>query len=88
MVTLISRPKCVFSLRLLQATIVGEYMPVVCAVSLFLNAYSLLGVVILHLLLIPGTAFLVGGSQIRHQALHPHHTDLNHSLLMIGYVPA
>lgn len=63
-------------------------MRVVCALSMFLNAYSLLGVVILHLLLIPGTAFLVGGSQIRHQALHPHHTDLNHSLLMIGYVPA
>ncbi|KAI0357106.1 hypothetical protein OH77DRAFT_1494971 [Trametes cingulata] len=41
-------------------------------------------VVILHLLLIPGTAFLVGGYNIRQQTLHPHHTDLNHSLLMVG----
>ncbi|RPD56827.1 hypothetical protein L226DRAFT_469043 [Lentinus tigrinus ALCF2SS1-7] len=45
---------------------------------------TVVGVVILHLLLIPGTAFLVGGSQVRHQTLHPHHTDMNHSLLMIG----
>ncbi|KAH9849126.1 hypothetical protein C2E23DRAFT_888514 [Lenzites betulinus] len=45
---------------------------------------TIVGVVILHLLLIPGTAFLVGGHNIRHQTLHPHHTDLNHSLLMIG----
>ncbi|KAH9913962.1 uncharacterized protein BXZ73DRAFT_106748 [Epithele typhae] len=47
---------------------------------------TIVGVVILHLLLIPGVSFLVGGSQIQHQALHPHHTDLNHSLLMIGFV--
>ncbi|KAI0739628.1 hypothetical protein C8Q80DRAFT_1199834 [Daedaleopsis nitida] len=45
---------------------------------------TIVGVIILHLLLIPGVAFLVGGSQIRHQTLHPHYTDLNHSLLMIG----
>ncbi|KAI0822160.1 hypothetical protein BC628DRAFT_1328011 [Trametes gibbosa] len=45
---------------------------------------TIVGVVLLHLLLIPGTAFLVGGHNVRHQALHPHHTDLNHSLLMIG----
>ncbi|KAI0641767.1 hypothetical protein C8Q79DRAFT_989290 [Trametes meyenii] len=45
---------------------------------------TIVGVVILHLLLIPGTAFLVGGYNIRQQALHPHHTDLNHTLLMIG----
>ncbi|KAI8976412.1 hypothetical protein BD414DRAFT_423311 [Trametes punicea] len=45
---------------------------------------TIVGVVILHLLLIPGTAFLVGGYNIRHQSLHPHHSELNNSLLMIG----
>ncbi|KAI0367923.1 hypothetical protein BV20DRAFT_999784 [Pilatotrama ljubarskyi] len=45
---------------------------------------TIVGVVILHLLLIPGTAFLVGGYNIRQQTLHPHSTDLNHSLLMVG----
>ncbi|KAH9895936.1 hypothetical protein C8Q73DRAFT_643814 [Cubamyces lactineus] len=45
---------------------------------------TVVGVVILHLLLIPGTAFLVGGYNIRQQTLHPHHSELNHSLLMIG----
>lgn len=44
------------------------------------------GVVILHLLLIPGTAFLAGGAQIWEQNLHPHPTELNHSLLAIGFV--
>lgn len=45
---------------------------------------TLVGVVILHLLLIPGTAFLAGGAQIWEQNLHPHTTQLNHSLLTIG----
>ena len=48
----------------------------------------LVGVVILHLLLIPGTAFLAGGARIWEQNLHPHHTELNHSLLAIGSVEA
>ncbi|KAI0699515.1 hypothetical protein C8T65DRAFT_742493 [Cerioporus squamosus] len=42
------------------------------------------GVIVIHLLLIPGTAFLTGGSDIRHQTLHPHQANLNHSLLLIG----
>ncbi|KAL1942228.1 hypothetical protein VTO73DRAFT_6292 [Trametes versicolor] len=42
------------------------------------------GVVILHLLLVPGTAFFVGGSQTFQQILHPHHASLNPSLLMTG----
>ena len=42
------------------------------------------GVVVLHLLLIPGTAFLAGGATIWEQNLHPHPTQLNHSLLAIG----
>ncbi|KAI0337882.1 hypothetical protein BDW22DRAFT_1363665 [Trametopsis cervina] len=45
---------------------------------------TIIGVVILHLLLIPGTAFLAGGARIWEQNLHPHHTQLNHSLLAIG----
>ncbi|KAI0072620.1 hypothetical protein K474DRAFT_1667609 [Panus rudis PR-1116 ss-1] len=45
---------------------------------------TIIGVVILHLLLIPGTAFLTGGAQIWEQNLHPHTTQLNHSLLIIG----
>lgn len=39
---------------------------------------------LLHLLLIPGTAFLTGGARIWEQNLHPHPTELNHTLLTIG----
>ncbi len=46
------------------------------------------GTIVLHLLLVPGTAFLIGGSDIRHQTLRPHHANLNHSLLLVGYVPS
>lgn len=52
-----------------------------------LNLYpinNLLGVVILHLLLIPGAAFITGGAKIVHQQLHPHFTQLNHTLLTMG----
>ncbi|KAH8105267.1 hypothetical protein BXZ70DRAFT_514617 [Cristinia sonorae] len=45
---------------------------------------TIVGVVILHLLLVPGTAFLTGGARVWEQTLHPHNTQLNHSLLMIG----
>jgi len=34
--------------------------------------------------LIPGTAFLIGGSSIWEQHLHPHTTQLNNSLLTVG----
>lgn len=40
--------------------------------------------IVLHLLLIPGTAFLVGGARIWEQNLHPHRTQLNLSLLAVG----
>jgi Ca2+:H+ antiporter len=46
---------------------------------------TILGVVILHLLLVPGTAFIVGGARVMHQDLHPHLTEINHSLLVMGY---
>jgi len=44
------------------------------------------GVVLLHLLLVPGVAFLTGGAQMFEQELHPAHTQLNHTLLTVGYV--
>ncbi|KAF8826458.1 hypothetical protein HHX47_DHR5000435 [Lentinula edodes] len=45
---------------------------------------TIIGVVILHLLLIPGTSFIVGGARVLHQDLHPHLTQVNHSLLVMG----
>lgn len=45
---------------------------------------TITGVVILHLLLVPGAAFLTGGARIWEQDLHPAHTQLNHSLLTVG----
>jgi len=48
---------------------------------------SMLGVVLLHLLLVPGTAFLTGGARIWEQKLHPHRTQLNLTLLTVGSVP-
>ncbi|PFH52599.1 hypothetical protein AMATHDRAFT_74077 [Amanita thiersii Skay4041] len=45
---------------------------------------TIVGVVILHLLLIPGTSFIIGGARIMHQHLHPHFTQLNQTLLTIG----
>ena len=71
-------------LRLLQSTIVGEYFDYKFARTTRLTRGA--GVVILHLLLIPGTAFLAGGAQVWEQNLHPHPTELNHSLLAVGYV--
>lgn len=45
---------------------------------------TLIGVLILHLLLLPGVSFLVGGVRIEYQQLHYDSTELNHSLLMLG----
>ncbi|KIJ33173.1 hypothetical protein M422DRAFT_35554 [Sphaerobolus stellatus SS14] len=45
---------------------------------------TLSGVVLLHLLLVPGVAFLTGGARIWQQNLHPHPTQLNQTLLTIG----
>ncbi|KAJ7591406.1 hypothetical protein C8J56DRAFT_783107 [Mycena floridula] len=42
---------------------------------------TIIGVVLLRLLFIPGLSFIVGGSQVAAQQLHPHLTDLNQSLL-------
>lgn len=53
-----------------------------CEISLLKS--TIIGVVILHLLLVPGTAFITGGARVLHQDLHPHLTELNHSLLTLG----
>lgn len=45
---------------------------------------TIAGVILLHLLLIPGTAFLTGGVRILEQELHPQRTQLNHTLLTLG----
>lgn len=45
---------------------------------------TIIGVVLLHLLLVPGMGFLVGGATVHEQTLHPEHAQLNHSLLTIG----
>lgn len=52
--------------------------------ELVLLKSTVVGVVILHLLLVPGTSFVTGGARIIQQDLHPHLTQLNHSLLMLG----
>lgn len=49
---------------------------------------TIIGVIVLHLLLIPGTAFLIGGSSIWEQHLNPHLAQLNNSLLTVGWVTA
>ncbi|KAL0949129.1 hypothetical protein HGRIS_009213 [Hohenbuehelia grisea] len=45
---------------------------------------TIIGVIILHLLLLPGTAFITGGARIAAQDLNPHATELNHVLLTMG----
>ncbi|KAH8987182.1 hypothetical protein EDB92DRAFT_2116166 [Lactarius akahatsu] len=45
---------------------------------------TITGVVLLHLLLIPGTAFFTGGARVREQMLHPHRAQLNLTLLTVG----
>ncbi|EMD35859.1 hypothetical protein CERSUDRAFT_84954 [Gelatoporia subvermispora B] len=45
---------------------------------------TIVGVVILHLLMIPGTAFLVDGMRVWQQELSEHSAELNHSLLLLG----
>jgi Ca2+:H+ antiporter len=44
------------------------------------------GVVLLHLLLIPGTSFLTGGARQWEQHLNKHVSELNHTLLALGSV--
>lgn len=72
-------------LKLLQSTITGA-----CTMSWLYSPCILtpvIGVVLLHLLLVPGTAFLAGGARIWEQQLHPHRSQLNLTLLTVGFVP-
>ncbi|TFK29238.1 hypothetical protein FA15DRAFT_582618 [Coprinopsis marcescibilis] len=45
---------------------------------------TVIGVVLLHLLLVPGMSFIAGGARVATQDLHPHVTELNRSLLAVG----
>ncbi|KAF5370031.1 hypothetical protein D9758_001349 [Tetrapyrgos nigripes] len=45
---------------------------------------TVIGVVLLRLLLVPGISFIIGGSRVAAQELHPHLTELNRSLLTVG----
>ncbi|KAG8884611.1 hypothetical protein FRB99_004511, partial [Tulasnella sp. 403] len=47
---------------------------------------TIAGVVLLHLLLVPGFAFLTGGAKIWYQKLAEHNAQLNQSLLGAGFV--
>ena len=76
------QPYVVLRLRLLQSSLIGSFSRALFVPELQLTRR--LGVVLLHLLLIPGTAFSVNGTQKYEQVLHPQHTAVNPSLLMIG----
>ncbi|KAF8596038.1 hypothetical protein BDV93DRAFT_528302 [Ceratobasidium sp. AG-I] len=47
---------------------------------------TVIGVVLLHALLVPGVAFMSGGARVLEQKLRPVHTQLNASLLFLGVV--
>ncbi|QRW25615.1 Adaptor complexes medium subunit family [Rhizoctonia solani] len=47
---------------------------------------TVIGVILLHALLVPGIAFVVGGARVLEQKLKPVHTQLNASLLFLGVV--
>ncbi|CEL58787.1 Vacuolar calcium ion transporter OS=Schizosaccharomyces pombe (strain 972 / ATCC 24843) GN=vcx1 PE=3 SV=1 [Rhizoctonia solani AG-1 IB] len=47
---------------------------------------TVIGVILLHALLVPGIAFMVGGARVLEQKLRPVHTQLNASLLFLGVV--
>ncbi|KAF8748556.1 hypothetical protein RHS01_10772 [Rhizoctonia solani] len=48
---------------------------------------TVIGVVLLHCLLVPGVAFLTDGTKLWAQQLKPRITELNQSLLIIGFIP-
>ncbi|KAJ3919769.1 hypothetical protein F5877DRAFT_39522 [Lentinula edodes] len=45
---------------------------------------TLIGVTLLHLLLVPGVTFIIGGAKLVYQELNPHIAQLNHTLLITG----
>jgi Ca2+:H+ antiporter len=48
---------------------------------------TVVGVILLQLLLVPGVMFFTGGSRVKHQALHASRTQLNQSMMTMGYCP-
>ncbi|KAJ4463591.1 hypothetical protein C8J55DRAFT_494311 [Lentinula edodes] len=49
--------------------------------ELRLLQFTLIGVTLLHLLLVPGVTFTIGGAKLVYQELNPHIAQLNHTLL-------
>ncbi|KAE9395768.1 hypothetical protein BT96DRAFT_885406 [Gymnopus androsaceus JB14] len=45
---------------------------------------TIIGVILLHLLLVPGVAFIIGGAKLIYQSLNQHSAQLNHILLLMG----
>lgn len=45
---------------------------------------TIIGVILLQLLLVPGVMFLAGGTRIKHQELHLSQTQLNQSMMTMG----
>ncbi|KAE9395770.1 hypothetical protein BT96DRAFT_1021779 [Gymnopus androsaceus JB14] len=45
---------------------------------------TIIGVILLHLLLVPGVAFIIGGAKLIYQSLNEHSAQLNHILLLMG----
>ncbi|KAJ4473014.1 hypothetical protein J3R30DRAFT_3513928 [Lentinula aciculospora] len=45
---------------------------------------TVIGVILLHLLFVPGIAFIIGGAKLIYQSLNPHSAQLNHILLLMG----
>jgi Ca2+:H+ antiporter len=48
---------------------------------------TVVGVILLQLLLVPGVMFFTGGSRVKHQELHAGRTQLNQSMMTMGYSP-
>lgn len=72
---LLARDKCVHSVLALRISRAPSYRLVQITAT---------GVVLLHVLLVPGVSFLTGGAQIVEQELHSGKTQLNHTLLTLG----
>ncbi|ELU39797.1 proteasome component Pre1 [Rhizoctonia solani AG-1 IA] len=66
----------------------GEFVSITlakCVASRISDTDHPSGVILLHALLVPGIAFVVGGARVLEQKLKPVHTQLNASLLFLGY---
>ncbi|KAH9895939.1 hypothetical protein C8Q73DRAFT_690170 [Cubamyces lactineus] len=72
---------CITSKNCVEATLA---LILLKACHLRLLQSTIIGVVVLHLLLVQGTAFFIGGSKTVKQKLHDHQVAINPSLLMVG----